>query len=70
MIRTIECLILCHLLQFILLASVLLAYKVDEAFARSQRRQLGICEECGGINEASTCTEKRCPSLKSVSDLD
>ena len=47
--------------QFILVASVLLAYKVDEAIARSQRRDLGLCEECGGLFEASSCKEKRCP---------
>jgi hypothetical protein len=52
----------CALLrQFILVASVLLAYKVDEAIARAQRRDLGICQECGGLFDARSCEEKRCP---------
>ena len=45
----------------VLVASVLLSSKVDEYIARSQRRELGLCEQCGGLNEAATCEEKRCP---------
>ena len=30
-------------------------------FARAQRRQLGLCEECGGLYEAATCQQQRCP---------
>jgi len=35
--------------------------KVDEAIARSQRRQLGLCERCGGVNEPGSCPEAGCP---------
>lgn len=35
--------------------------QVDIFFARSQRRQLGLCEECGGIYEPSTCQKQGCP---------
>jgi hypothetical protein len=34
---------------------------IDEYIAVSQRRQLGICEKCGGLNDKSTCLEKECP---------
>jgi hypothetical protein len=34
---------------------------IDEYIAVSQRRQLGICEKCGGLNDKSTCSEKECP---------
>lgn len=34
---------------------------IDEYVAVSQRRQLGICEKCGGLNDKSTCLEKECP---------
>ncbi|GMH33900.1 hypothetical protein BSKO_01734 [Bryopsis sp. KO-2023] len=37
------------------------AQVVDAYIARSQRRELGICEECGGINEASSCKLGTCP---------
>lgn len=34
---------------------------IDEYVASSQRRELGICEKCGGLNAQSTCEEKECP---------
>lgn len=34
---------------------------IDEYVASSQRRELGICEKCGGLNAQSTCKEKECP---------
>lgn len=45
----------------IMLASVLLATKVDVFIARAQRRDLGLCEECGGLNEPETCDSGKCP---------
>ena len=44
-----------------MMASFLLAYKVDSAVARQQRRDLGLCEACGGLNERESCREKGCP---------
>ena len=40
---------------------VFLAREVDVIIARSQRRELGLCEECGGLFDPETCTEWRCP---------
>lgn len=48
----------------IMLASVLTASKVDEYIARAQRRDLGLCEECGGVNEPETCDQNKCPYNK------
>lgn len=44
-----------------MLASVLAATKVDEFVARAQRRELGICEECGGLNDPALCKNSNCP---------
>ena len=38
------------------------AQQVDVQVARAQRRQLGLCEECGGVNEPGTCQQKGCPA--------
>ena len=46
----------------LLAATFLFAGKIDEFVARSQRRQLGLCEECGGLYDAADCTQARCPS--------
>ena len=54
-------------MQGIMLASVLLATKVDLFIARAQRRDLGLCEECGGLNEPETCNSSKCPYNKSIS---
>ena len=53
-----------NLMQGIMLASVLTASKVDEYIARAQRRDLGLCEECGGVNEPETCDQNKCPYNK------
>ncbi|KAF5843777.1 hypothetical protein DUNSADRAFT_8293 [Dunaliella salina] len=45
----------------LMLAAVLGAKQLDVIVARQQRRQLGLCEECGGIFEPSSCTEQQCP---------
>ena len=44
-----------------LLASFLLASRVDAAIARGQRADLGLCVKCGGVNEGTTCREAGCP---------
>lgn len=35
---------------------------VDKFVAKGQRRQLGLCEECGGVNDPATCQQQGCPS--------
>lgn len=47
-----------------MLASVFAARGVDAAVARAQRRELGLCEQCGGVNDAGSCSEKGCPLKK------
>ena len=47
--------------QAVMLVSAYAAYKADALVARQQRRELGLCEACGGLNEPATCTEARCP---------
>lgn len=37
------------------------APQVDQFVARDQRRQLGLCERCGGMNEPGSCAEANCP---------
>jgi hypothetical protein len=54
-------------MQAIMLASVLGAKQLDVYVAKQQRRQLGLCEECGGVFEPSTCSEQRCPNKNSPS---
>lgn len=44
-----------------MLASVLLATKVDVYIAKAQRRDLGLCEECGGLNDPELCNAGKCP---------
>ena len=34
---------------------------IDSSVAKSQRRQLGLCEECGGVYTAATCRKDNCP---------
>lgn len=47
-----------------MLASVLLATKVDVYIAKAQRRDLGLCEHCGGIYEPEKCNAGDCPLTK------
>ena len=49
------------LVQAFVLLCVYLAKEVDTIIARSQRRELGLCEECGGLFDSDTCEEWRCP---------
>jgi hypothetical protein len=37
------------------------APQVDIWVAKQQRRQLGLCERCGGVNEPGSCREAACP---------
>ncbi|KAG1661225.1 hypothetical protein FOA52_008270 [Chlamydomonas sp. UWO 241] len=45
----------------VMLGFLLSAKQVDIQFAKAQRRQLGLCEECGGLYEPATCAKKGCP---------
>lgn len=47
-----------------LLITVTLALQVDKVVAKAQRRELGLCEHCGGINDPHLCKTGKCPSLK------
>ncbi|GAX78515.1 hypothetical protein CEUSTIGMA_g5955.t1 [Chlamydomonas eustigma] len=44
------------------------ANQVDVVVAKAQRRQLGICERCGGVNEPGSCNERECPLKQDVTD--
>lgn len=44
-----------------MLAFILGANQVDVWVAKQQRRQLGLCERCGGVNEAASCGVADCP---------
>jgi hypothetical protein len=35
--------------------------QVDVIVARQQRRQLGLCDACGGLNDPATCSQGGCP---------
>ena len=35
---------------------------IDDYVAVSQRRQLGLCEKCGGLYDERRCQERNCPS--------
>lgn len=35
--------------------------QVDVIIARQQRRQLGLCEACGGVNDPGSCAQAGCP---------
>lgn len=37
------------------------ASQVDVFIAKQQRRQLGLCEQCGGLYEPGTCAQAGCP---------
>ncbi|KAI8471819.1 MAG: hypothetical protein J3K34DRAFT_467850 [Monoraphidium minutum] len=45
----------------VLLAFWAAAPQVDTWVATRQRRQLGLCERCGGVNEPGSCAEAACP---------
>ena len=49
----------------LLLAFYFSSWQVDAFVARAQRRQLGLCQQCGGLYEASTCSQAGCPQRAS-----
>lgn len=55
-----------HLHQGVLLAFLVSANQVDVFVARQQRKQLGLCPQCGGLYEASSCVEKGCPMVSAA----
>lgn len=48
-------------LQAFLLVTIYLALQVDVFVARVQRRQLGLCVDCGGVNDPASCPQPQCP---------
>lgn len=44
-----------------MLLSVTSASQVDVWVAKAQRRNLGLCEQCGGVNNPATCNKANCP---------
>ncbi|KAL4418778.1 hypothetical protein ABPG77_001645 [Micractinium sp. CCAP 211/92] len=48
----------------LLLLLYLSSTQVDKFVARQQRRQLGLCEECGGLYDPATCQQQGCPSRR------
>jgi hypothetical protein len=54
------CAVLCCAVQGVMLASVLSYRQVDVFIAKQQRKHLGLCQECGGLYDAPTCTQKNC----------
>lgn len=44
-----------------MLAFYLGAQQVDIYIAKQQRRQLGLCEGCGGMYNSATCKQSNCP---------
>lgn len=47
-----------------MIAFVVSARQVDVFFAKQQRRQLGLCEQCGGVYDPATCQQAGCPLKK------
>lgn len=47
-----------------LLVTTALALQVDKVVAKAQRRDLGLCEHCGGVYDPALCNSGRCPSLQ------
>ena len=56
-------------LQALMLASVLGARQLDVSVARAQRRQLGLCEECGGLFDPAICAQQGCPTKQGLTGL-
>lgn len=51
----------CLHLQVLMVVFYFSANAVDVWVAKQQRRELGLCEECGGVYDAATCTKANCP---------
>lgn len=51
-------------LQGFLLVTIALALQVDKVVAKAQRRELGLCEHCGGMNDPALCKAGKCPAIQ------
>ncbi|GIL48882.1 hypothetical protein Vafri_5305 [Volvox africanus] len=51
----------------VMIAAILSARQVDAMVAKAQRRQLGLCEECGGVFEPGNCKQQNCPAKRKIS---
>ncbi|GLI62735.1 hypothetical protein VaNZ11_005466 [Volvox africanus] len=51
----------------VMIAAILSARQVDVMVAKAQRRQLGLCEECGGVFEPGNCKQQNCPAKRKIS---
>jgi len=49
------------LLQGVMVAFYFGSKEVDVFIAKQQRKQLGLCERCGGLNDPTTCSQDGCP---------
>ena len=48
-------------MQGLMASTFFLGFKVDEIIARQQRRQLGLCPDCGGLYTPNDCQPADCP---------
>ncbi|GIL69193.1 hypothetical protein Vretimale_12589 [Volvox reticuliferus] len=48
----------------LMVTAILSARQVDTMVAKVQRRQLGLCEECGGVFEPGSCKQQNCPARR------
>jgi hypothetical protein len=55
------CVISLLLLQVLMVLCYFGAQLIDVIIAKQQRRQLGLCEECGGLYSADSCKQDKCP---------
>ena len=51
----------CVYMQAVMLAFYFGSKQVDVFIAKQQRKQLGLCEQCGGLNDPATCSQGSCP---------
>lgn len=51
----------------LLIAFYFSAKEIDTLVARNQRKQLGLCEHCGGLYEPSSCPHAKCPERTNTS---
>jgi acid phosphatase family membrane protein YuiD len=57
--RVFSLLLVC--LQVLMVVCYFAAQQIDVIIAKQQRRQLGLCEECGGMYSADSCKQGNCP---------
>lgn len=51
----------CCCLQVVMLAFYFGSKEVDVFIAKQQRKQLGLCERCGGLYDPASCSQGNCP---------